>query len=133
MKIFDWINENPWLILIAIILTFCLRCSATPEASTIRLQERSVSVMGDLDKASNDCKTDECKESLKRAKELIKDSLEIAIDKDSQIQDKQKQIDNQSFYTTIGRGVVWGVISLLIIGLLFIFRNQILTALKLLI
>ncbi|MBK8396088.1 MAG: hypothetical protein IPL26_13150 [Leptospiraceae bacterium] len=133
MRFLDWLNENPYILLIAIILTFCLRCSATPEASTVRLQERSVSVMDDLDKASNDCKTDDCKESLKRAKELIKDSLEIAIDKDSQIQSKQKQIDNQSFYTTIGRGVVWCIVSLLIIGLLFMFRNQILTALKLLI
>ena len=133
MRFLDWLNENPYILLIAIILTFCLRCSATPEASTVRLQERSVSVMDDLDKASNDCKTDDCKESLKRAKELIKDSLEIAIDKDSQIQSKQKQIDNQSFYTTIGRGVVWCIVSLLIIGLLFMFRNQILAALKLLI
>jgi hypothetical protein len=130
MRFLDWINENPWLIVIAIILTFCLRCSSGPEASTIRLQERSVSVINDLDLATNECLTQECKERMTRAKELIKDSLDIAIEKDSIIQQKQKQIDSQSLYTSIGRGVVWGAISLLIIGLLFIFRNQILTILK---
>lgn len=133
MKFFDWLNDNPWLILIAVILTLCLRCSITPEASTIRLQERSKTVLNDLDAATNDCLTQECKDRMTRAKEFVKDSIDIAIEKDAQIQTKQKQIDNQSFYTSLGKGVVWGAVSLLVIGLLFIFRNQILNFIKVLI
>ena len=31
-KLFDWLNDNPWLIVIGIILVLCLRCSSTDRA-----------------------------------------------------------------------------------------------------
>ena len=74
MKLFDWLNDNPWLILIAIILAACLRCSSTDRADTIRLQERSETTLEQLDKAEKDCQTNDCKQAKKQAKELIKDS-----------------------------------------------------------
>lgn len=70
---------------------------------------------------------------MRDAKELIKDSLSIMIDKDSEIATKQKRIESESFYSSIGRGVWWGLISIVVLALLYVFRNQILTIIKLVI
>jgi len=87
-------------------------------------------VATNLDNAANDCLTENCKRAMRDAKELIKDSLDVMIDKDYAIQVKQKQIDSEAFYTKIGRFVVWGFIAITIGILLYIFRDQILTIIK---
>ena len=58
-KLFDWLNDNPWLIVIGIILVLCLRCSSTDRADTIRLQERSETALEQLDRAEKDCQTND--------------------------------------------------------------------------
>ena len=115
-----------------IILSFSLliNCQSTPDATTARIQERSEYVTTNLDNAANDCLTENCKRAMKDAKELIKDSLDIMIDKDHAIQVKQKQIDSEAFYTKIGRFVVWSIVALISGILLYIFRDQILTIIK---
>lgn len=118
------------LILISLILI--LNCASSPQvADTVRIQERSESVTTNLDNASNECKTESCKKAMKDAKDLIKDSLDIMVNKDSEIKSKQKEIDNSSLYTSIGKYVVWGAVSLLILILLYVFRDQIFSLIKL--
>lgn len=115
-----------------IILSFSLliNCQSTPDATTARIQERSEYVTTNLDNAANDCLTENCKRAMRDAKDLIKDSLDVMIDKDHAIQSKQKQIDSEAFYTKIGRFVVWSLVAIVIGILLYIFRDQILTIIK---
>lgn len=118
--------------LILISLIFIINCASSPQVGdTIRIQERTESVTMNLDNASNDCLTENCKKAMKEAKELIKDSLDVMINKDTEIKIKQKEIDNSSLYTSVGKNVIWGGILLLIAILLYVFRNQILTLIKL--
>ena len=131
--VMNFICDNIALgVLIFICLSF-VKCSTTPEASTIRIQERSQPVLSDLDLVANDCKSVECKDAIGRAKELIKDSLDVMIEKDHTIQVKDKQIASESFYASVGRALVWGIGCILLIGLLYLFRNQIMNAIKILI
>jgi hypothetical protein len=117
-------------LLIILSLSLLYNCQSTPDATTARIQERSEYVATNLDNAANDCLTENCKRAMRDAKELIKDSLDVMIDKDYAIQVKQKQIDSEAFYTKIGRFVVWGFIAITIGILLYIFRDQILTIIK---
>jgi len=117
-------------LLIILSLSLLYNCQSTPDATTARIQERSEYVATNLDNAANDCLTENCKRAMRDAKELIKDSLDVMIDKDYAIQVKQKQIDSEAFYTEIGRFVVWGFIAITIGILLYIFRDQILTIIK---
>lgn len=117
-------------LLIILILSLLYNCQSTPDATTARIQERSEYVTTNLDNAANDCLTENCKKAMRSAKELIKDSLDVMIDKDQAIQVKQKQIDNEAFYTKIGRFVVWGAVVILIGLFVYIFRDQILTLIK---
>lgn len=116
------------LLIISIILL--INCQSTPDATTARIQERSEYVTTNLDNAANDCLTETCKKAMRDAKELIKDSLDIMIDKDSEIQSKQKQIDNEAFYTKIGRFVFWGAVFVIVGFVLYVFRDQLLTLIK---
>lgn len=129
--IFDWLNDNPWLILIVIILAACLRCSSTDRADTIRLQERSETTLEQLDKAEKDCITNDCKQAIKQAKELIKDSSTALSDKDSEIAEVKDQIQENEIYTDIGRFIVWGFIAVILCVILWIFRKQIFDLIKL--
>lgn len=125
-NLINTITDNIVLFLILfVIFSWLLRCSSPQQADTIRLQERTQSVSEQLDRATNDCNTDDCRKAIKQAKELIKDSLDIAINKDSEIAMKQKKIDNASLYTTVGEYVIWGSIVIAILGLLYVFRSQI--------
>lgn len=118
------------LILISLILI--VNCVSSPQtADTIRIQERTESVTTNLDNASNDCLTENCKKAMKEAKELIKDSLDVMINKDTEIKIKQKEIDNSSIYTSVGKNVIWGGILLLVAILLYVFRDQIFALIKL--
>ena len=117
-------------LLIILSLSLLYNCQSTPDATTARIQERSEYVTTNLDNAANDCLTENCKRAMKDAKELIKDSLDIMIDKDHAIQVKQKQIDSEAFYTKIGRFVVWSIVAIIAGILLYIFRDQILTIIK---
>lgn len=119
--------------LLILIISLLYNCQSTPDATTARIQERSEHVTTNLDNAANDCLSENCKRAMREAKELIKDSLSIMIDKDSEIATKQKRIESESFYSSIGRGVWWGLISIVVLALLYVFRNQILTIIKLVI
>lgn len=119
------------LLILSIILLY--NCQSTQDATTARIQERSEYVTTDLDNASNDCLSESCKKALRSAKELIKDSMDLLSDKDHEIKTKQDRIESESFYSSIGRFVWWGLIAIVIVTLLYIFRNQILTILKLVI
>ena len=129
--IFDWLNDNPWLILIAIILVLCLRCSSTDRADTIRLQERSETTLEQLDKAEKDCLTSDCKQAIKQAKELIKDSRTALSDKDSEIAEVKEEIQENEIYTDIGKFIVWGFIAVILGVILWTFRAQIFNLIKL--
>lgn len=117
-------------ILLILIISILVNCQTAQTADTARIQERSEAVTTNLDNAANECNTENCKKAIRNAKELIKDSLDVMIDKDQAIQVKQKQIDNEAFYTKIGRFVVWGAVVILIGLFVYIFRDQILTLIK---
>ena len=129
-RLADWINDNPYLILLAFLFLFYSRCSSPQVADTVRIQERSESVTTNLDNAANDCLTENCKKAMEQAKELIKDSLDVMMDKDSDLQKKQKEIDSSSLYTAVGKWVIWGAITIFILLLLYIFRDTIFSLLK---
>lgn len=118
-------------LLIILIFSLLYNCQSAQVADTVRIQERSESVTTNLDNAANDCLTENCKKAMRQAKELIKDSLDVMMDKDSDLQKKQKEIDSSSLYTAVGKWVIWGAVALLIGILLYIFREQIFTILKL--
>ena len=130
-KLFDWLNDNPWLIVIGIILVLCLRCSSTDRADTIRLQERSETTLEQLDKAEKDCITTDCKQAIKQAKELIKDSRTALSDKDSEIAEVKEEIQENEIYTDIGKFIVWGFIAVILGVILWTFRAQIFNLIKL--
>ena len=119
--------------LLILIISLLYNCQSTPDATTARIQERSEHVTTNLDNAANDCLSENCKRAMRDAKDLIKDSLDVMINKDSEIATKQKRIESESFYSSIGRFVWWGLIAIIIGTLLYIFRNQILTIIKLVI
>lgn len=120
-------------LLIILTLSLLINCQSTPDATTARIQERSEHVTTNLDNAANDCLSENCKRAMRDAKDLIKDSLDVMINKDHEIKTKQDRIESESFYSSIGRFVWWGLIAIVIVTLLYIFRNQILTILKLVI
>ncbi len=117
-------------LLIILSLSLLYNCQSTPDATTARIQERSEYITTNLDNAANDCLTENCKKAMRSAKELIKDSMDLLSDKDQAIQIKQKQIDNEAFYTKIGRFVFWGAVLILVGLFVYIFRDQILTLIK---
>ena len=120
-------------LLIILTLSLLINCQSTPDATTARIQERSEHVTTNLDNAANDCLSENCKRAMRDAKDLIKDSLDVMINKDHEIKTKQDRIESESFYSSIGRFVWWGLIAIIIGTLLYIFRNQILTIIKLVI
>ena len=113
-------------LLTTIILSIFLSigCQSTQKADTARIEERSDYVTTNLDNAANDCLTDSCKSAMRQAKELIKDSLDLLGKKD-------KKIETESFYSRIGRFVFWGVIAVIFGILIYIFRDQLFTLIKL--
>ena len=116
------------LLILSIFILY--NCQSTPDATTARIQERSEHVTTNLDNAANDCLTETCKRAMRDAKELIKDSLDVMIDKDHAIQVKQKQIDSEAFYTKIGRFVFWGAVFVIVSLFVYIFRDQLLAIIK---
>lgn len=130
MRFFDFVNDNPWLLLLACILALCLRCSSTDRADTVRLQERSETTLEQLDKAESQCLTDDCKTAIKQARELIKDSLDTLSGKDSEIDQVRDEIKENELYTDIGRFFVWGAIIVIIGTLAWVFRDNILALIK---
>lgn len=117
-------------LLIILIFSLLYNCQSAQVADTVRIQERSEVVTTNLDNAANECKSESCKKAMQEAKELIKDSLDIMINKDSDLQKKQKEIDSSSLYTTVGKWVIWGAVVALIAFLLYIFKDQILSLIK---
>ena len=117
-------------LLIILIFSLLYNCQSPQVADTVRIQERSEAVTTNLDNAANECKSEPCKKAMREAKELIKDSLDIMINKDSDLQKKQKEIDSSSLYTTVGKWVIWGAVVALIAFLLYIFKDQILSLIK---
>ena len=117
-------------LLTILIISLLYNCQSMPDATTARIQERSEYVTTNLDNAANDCLTENCKKAMREAMELIKDSLDVMIDKDHAIQSKQKQIDSEAFYTKIGRFVFWGAAVILAGLFVYIFRDQLLALIK---
>lgn len=117
-------------ILLFLIISILVNCQTAQTADTARIQERSEAVTTNLDNAANECNTENCKKAIQNAKELIKDSLDIMINKDSEIATKQKQIDSESFYTRIGRFVFWGIICIILGILIYIFRDNLFALIK---
>ena len=117
-------------LLIILIFSLLYNCQSPQVADTVRIQERSEAVTTNLDSAANECKSESSKKAMREAKELIKDSLDIMINKDSDLQKKQKEIDSSSLYTTVGKWVIWGAVVALIAFLLYIFKDQILSLIK---
>lgn len=136
-KLFDFIYIHFWDILLScflfVLFISSTNCKSVPQADTIRIQERSENVIEDLDKVYSECVTDECRSTMKEAKELIKDSLDLLTEKDSEIKDKQEKIESESFYATIGKFLIWGVIAVIFIFFIWMFRGQILSILKIVI
>lgn len=100
MKLFDWINENPWLILIAVILTLCLRCSTTPQ-TTIDIQNKAVEAEKAIDTGKNGCKSLQCQDAMQRSKDYIRDSMDTIKSRDTQINDLQETLaDTTTRYET---------------------------------
>lgn len=131
-SIMNAITDNIVLFLILfVIFSWLLKCSSTTKADTVRLQERSEATIEQLDKAIEECGTDDCRTAMKRAKELIKDSMDTLTDKDADIADIQEQIKEDEIYADIGQFVVWGVIALFVGLVLWTFRNQIIALIKL--
>lgn len=120
-------------LLIILTLSLLINCQSTPDATTARIQERSEHVTTNLDNAANDCLSESCKKALRSAKELILDSMDLLSDKDHEIKTKQDRIESESFYSSIGRFVWWGLIAIIIGTLLYIFRNQIFAIIKIII
>lgn len=116
--------------LLILIISLLINCQSTPDATTARIQERSEYVTTNLDNAANDCLTENCKRAMRDAKDLIKDSLDVMINKDHEIKTKQDRIESESFYSSIGRFVWWGAAGILIGLFVYIFRDQILTLIK---
>ena len=117
-------------LLIILIFSLLYNCQSAQVADTVRIQERSNTITTNLDNAANECLTEDCRKAMREAKLLIKDSLDIMINKDTTIRQKQKEIDSSSLYTSIGRYVVWGAITIFILFLLYIFRDTIFSLLK---
>ena len=90
----DWINENPYIIIIAIITVLSLRCS-TPQ-STIELEKKAEKTEKSIETGKTGCLTSDCKEAMARSKEYIKDSLDVIRNRDNEVNDLQSTIDDLS-------------------------------------
>lgn len=120
------------LLTISILSIFvAIGCQSTQKADTARIEERAEYVTTNLDNAANECLTDSCKSAMRQAKELIKDSLDLLEKKDNEITKKEKQIESESFYSKIGRFVFWGLIAVIFGIIIYIFRDQLFTLIKL--
>jgi|GEM_PF-5863991 len=90
----DWINENPYLILLAIILFLSLRCS-TPQ-TTIDIQEKATQTEKAIETGKEGCKSLECKDAMRKSKDYIRDSLDTIKSKDSNISDLENTLADTS-------------------------------------
>lgn len=130
-NIINAITDNIVLFLILfVIFSWLLRCSSTQQADTIRLTERSQAVNSELDAITEDCSTVRCKQALTNAKQLISDSMDTLTEKDSEIKSKQEEIANQTIYTQTGKFIIWGSVIIVIIGLLYTFRDSIIKIIR---
>lgn len=117
-------------ILLILIISILVNCQTAQTADTARIQERSEAVTTNLDNAANDCLTENCKQAMKQAKELINDSLDVMTDKDIAIIQLQKKIQKEKFYADLGRFIFWGVVVFIFGILIYIFRDNIIALIK---
>ena len=94
LNFFDWINENPYLLLLAVILFFSLRCS-TPQ-TTIDIQNKANETEKAIETGKDGCKSLECQDAMRKSKDYIRDSLDTIKSRDSQIVDLQNTLDDTS-------------------------------------
>lgn len=90
----DWLNENPYLILLAIILFLSLKCS-TPQ-TTIDIQEKATQTEKAIETGKEGCKSLECKDAMRKSKDYIRDSLDTIKSKDSNISDLENTLADTS-------------------------------------
>jgi hypothetical protein len=133
MKFFDWLNENPWLLLIGILL-LCLRCSSTPvKADTLKYSNEVQIAKNDIDTAI-DCKSqldpDKCKQAIITIKKTLDKGITISEKKDNQIvavQEKNESLEQDSkdlFWLRAKIGMF--VLGIIVIILLYFFGGKIL-------
>ena len=140
MKFFDWLNQNPYWMLIISILIICLRCS-TPQQTTIDLQNQAQKTEAAIEQGVTGCKSLECQDAMRRSKDYIKDSLETIKNRDSQIADLQN--DNQKSkaeikelekevapWRKIKRTFYFTIIALVIGAIIYFFKDTIFTLIK---
>lgn len=91
---FDFWNDNPYLLLLAIILFLSLRCS-TPQ-TTIDIQEKATQTEKAIETGKEGCKSLECKDAMRKSKDYIRDSLDTIKSKDSNISDLENTLADTS-------------------------------------
>jgi len=90
----DWLNENPYLILLAIILFLSLKCS-TPQ-TTIDIQDKATQTEKAIETGKDGCKSLECQDAMRKSKDYIRDSLDTIKSKDSNISDLENTLADTS-------------------------------------
>lgn len=97
MKFLDWINDNLWLVVVALVLVFAFKCS-TPQ-TTISLENKAEKTEKAIEAGTNGCQSLQCQDAMRQAKDYIKDSLDTVKSKDNQIQDLNNTIkENNKTY-----------------------------------
>lgn len=91
---FDFWNDNPYLLLLAIILFLSLKCS-TPQ-TTIDIQEKATQTEKAIETGKEGCKSLECKDAMRKSKDYIRDSLDTIKSRDSQISDLENTLADTS-------------------------------------
>ena len=91
---FDFWNDNPYLILLAIILFLSLKCS-TPQ-TTIDIQDKASQTEKAIETGKEGCKSLECQDAMRRSKDYIRDSLDTIKSRDNQISDLENTLVDTS-------------------------------------
>lgn len=90
----DWLNDNPYLILLALILFLSLKCS-TPQ-TTIDIQDKASQTEKAIETGKDGCKSLECQDAMRRSKDYIRDSLDTIKSRDNQISDLENTLVDTS-------------------------------------
>jgi len=92
---FDFWNDNPYLLLLAVICALCLRCSSTPQ-TTIDIQNKATQTEKAIETGKEGCKSLECQDAMRKSKDYIRDSLDTIKSKDSNISDLENTLVDTS-------------------------------------
>lgn len=90
MRFFDWLNDNPWIVLIVGIIIMLMFNCATPQ-TTVDLQNKAAQTEDAIEKGKEGCQTLECQDAMEKSKDYIKDSINTVKYKDSKIKTLQEE------------------------------------------